>query len=65
VEGEFHRGDAVAIRDGDGRILAHGLSEYDAGECALLVGRHSSEHAVLLGYAPRSAIVHRDQMVVL
>ncbi len=65
VEGQFARGDAVALRDSEGRILAHGLSEYEAGECALLMGRHSSEHAALLGYAPRSAIVHRDQMVVL
>ena len=65
VEGPFARGDAVALRDAEGRILAHGLSEYDAGECAVLMGRHSSEHAALLGYAPRSAIVHRDQMVVL
>lgn len=65
VEGQFHRGDAVAIRDGEGRVLAHGLSEYDASECARLVGHHSSEHAAILGYAPRSAIVHRDQLVLL
>lgn len=65
VEGEFARGDAVAVRDAEGRVLAHGLSEYDAFECARLMGHHSSEHAALLGYSPRSAIVHRDQMVVL
>lgn len=65
VEGEFQRGDAVAIRNADGQVLAHGLAEYDAAECRLLVGRHSRDHAELLGYAPRSAIVHRDQMVVL
>jgi len=65
VSGEFHRGDAVAIRDGDGATLAHGLCEYDAIECARLVGHHSNEHADLLGYAPRSAIVHRDQLVLL
>ena len=65
VDGEFQRGDAVAIRDADGRTLAHGLSEYDAGECAKLQGRHSRDHADILGYAPRPAIIHRDQMVVL
>lgn len=65
IEGEFARGDAVAVRDGEGRVLAHGLSEYDAGECARLMGHHSRDHADLLGYAPRSAVVHRDQMVVL
>ena len=65
VEGHFTRGDAVAIHDADGRALAHGLSEYDAAECGLLMGRKSAEHAALLGYAPRSAVVHRDQLVLL
>lgn len=65
VEGEFHRGDAVSICDSEGRVLAHGLAEYDAAECRLLLGHHSREHEALLGYAPRSAIVHRDQMVLL
>ena len=65
VEGLFQRGDAVAIRDAEGRRLAHGLAEYDAAECVALMGRHSREHADLLGYAPRSAVVHRDQMVLL
>jgi glutamate 5-kinase len=65
VEGSFARGDAVAIRGPDGAVLAHGLSEYDAAECAALVGHHSSRHADILGYAPRSAIVHRDQLVMV
>ena len=65
VEGDFLRGDAVAIRDGAGTVIAHGLAEYGAGECTALIGRHSREHADLLGYAPRSAIVHRDQLVLL
>jgi glutamate 5-kinase len=65
VEGAFMRGDAVAVRNKDGTVLAHGLSEYDAAECAALMGRQSADHAALLGYAPRSAIVHRDQLVLL
>ena len=49
-----------------GSTLAHGLAEYDAGECVRLIGAaHSSEHAALLGYAPRSAVIHRDQLVLL
>ena len=65
VEGEFQRGDAIAIRNDAGTTLAHGLSEYDAIECARLMGRQSSEQAELLGYAPRSAVVHRDQLALL
>ncbi len=65
VEGAFQRGDAIAIRDGAGATLAHGLAEYDAAECAVILGHHSNEHAALLGYEPRAAIVHRDQLVLL
>jgi glutamate 5-kinase len=64
VEGVFERGDPVAIVDGQGTVLAHGLSEYDAAECAAIIGLHSTEQAAVLGYAPRSSVVHRDQMVL-
>ncbi|MEJ5978731.1 glutamate 5-kinase [Novosphingobium sp. PS1R-30] len=65
VEGVFQRGDAIAIRDLEGRTLAHGLSEYDAIECSRLIGTHSSEQETILGYSPRSSIVHRDQLILL
>lgn len=64
VEGVFGRGDPVAIVDGAGTVLAHGLSEYDAAECAAIVGLHSNAQEAVLGYAPRSSVVHRDQMVM-
>jgi glutamate 5-kinase len=64
VTGAFQRGDPVGIVDGAGHVLAHGLCEYDAGECAQLMGRHSREHEAVLGYAPRSAVVHRNQLVL-
>lgn len=65
VEGHFARGDAVAIKGPEGAVLAHGLCEYDAGECIALKGQKSAQHAAILGYAPRPAIVHRDQMVMV
>jgi glutamate 5-kinase len=65
VEGQFQRGDAVAVQDEHGTVLAHGLAEYDAGECAAVLGHKNAEHAAILGYAPRSAVVHRDQMVLI
>ncbi len=65
VEGAFERGDAVAIKNAQGEPLAQGLVEYGAEECGRLKGRHSSEHQEILGYAPRSAVVHRDQLVLL
>lgn len=65
VEGEFRRGDPVGLRGPDGKVLAQGLAEYDAGEVSRIMGRRSEEHEALLGYAPRSCVVHRDQMVLL
>ena len=65
VEGQFQRGDAVAVRSEAGAVLAHGLAEYDAADCAKVLGRKNAEQAELLGYAPRSAVVHRDQMVLI
>jgi glutamate 5-kinase len=64
VEGAFTRGDLVTIVGPDGAI-ARGLVEYHAADAAKLVGRRSEEHAALLGYAPRAALVHRNHMALL
>ena len=65
VEGDFARGDPVAVRDGEGRTLAQGLVEYTSAEVARVLGRRSDEIEALLGYAPRAAVIHRDQLVLL
>jgi glutamate 5-kinase len=65
VEGDFVRGDLVVIAGPDGRALARGLAEYPVEDAARLVGRRSEEHAEILGYAPRSALVHRSHMALL
>jgi glutamate 5-kinase len=64
VEGGFARGDLVAIHDPAGAI-ARGLVEYDAADAMRLLGRRSEDHATLLGYAPRSALVHRNHLALL
>jgi len=65
VEGSFERGDPVAVQDAAGKLVARGLAEYSSAECARLKGTRSDEHAAILGYAPRSAVIHRDQLVLL
>ena len=65
VEGKFERGDPVAVQDAEGRLIAQGLAEYSSAECERLKGTRSDEHAAILGYAPRSAVIHRDQLVLL
>lgn len=65
VEGAFVRGDPVGVRDEQGKTLAKGLAEYDSADVEQIKGRRSEEHAALLGYAPRSCVIHRDQLVLL
>jgi glutamate 5-kinase len=65
VEGDFARGDPVAVRDAEGRAIAQGLVEYTSAEVVTILGRKSGEIEALLGYAPRTAVIHRDQLVLL
>ncbi|HWK36286.1 glutamate 5-kinase [Sphingomonas sp.] len=64
VEGRFARGDLVAIVGPSGPV-ARGLIEYAAADAALIAGRRSDEHAAILGYAPRSTLIHRSNMALL
>jgi glutamate 5-kinase len=64
VDGEFSRGDTVAILSPAGREIARGLVGYDAQEARQIAGRKSIEIAPILGYPGRSAMVHRDDMVM-
>jgi glutamate 5-kinase len=65
IEGQFVRGDLVVIAGPEGKQLARGLSEYPSEDAARLTGRRSEEHADILGYAPRAALVHRSHMALL
>ena len=65
VEGDFRRGDVIAVQAPDGRAIARGLAEYDAADAARIAGRRSEEHAAILGYAPRATLIHRSHMAML
>ncbi len=64
VRGMFFRGDLVTIEGPNGPI-ARGLAEYDSGETQAILGTRSEDQAAILGYAPRSTLVHRNHMVLL
>ena len=65
IEGDFARGDLVVIAGPDGHPLARGLSEYPSDDAARIAGKRNDAHAGILGYAPRSALVHRSHMALL
>lgn len=62
VLGDFGRGDAVVIRENDGREIGHGLSGYSAAEVNEIKGLKSSEIEGVLGYRGRVALIHRNDM---
>lgn len=64
VEGGFHRGDPVSIRDEMGVELARGLVAYDAADAARIAGHRSEALEAILGWRGRDEMVHRDDLVV-
>lgn len=64
VSGNFARGDTVAILSPEGREIARGLVAYDAVDALRIAGLKSAEIEKMLGYQARSAMVHRDDLVV-
>ncbi|WP_455874152.1 glutamate 5-kinase [Rhizobium yanglingense] len=64
VIGLFSRGDTVAIIGPSGREIARGLVSYDAEDARRIVGRKSTEIEAILGYPGRTAMIHRDDMVM-
>mgnify|MGYP001205363612 FL=1 len=64
VEGDFSRGDVIAIRDEAGAEIARGLANYAAAEARLLCRKPSSEFEKLLGYTAETEMVHRDNLVL-
>lgn len=65
VEGRFERGDVLDIAGPDGRIVARGLAEYPDGDARRIAGLPRDAQEAALGYAPRSAMVHRDHLVLV
>jgi glutamate 5-kinase len=64
VDGAFDRGDVVDVRL-DGAVVARGLSSYSADEARRIMGLKTADIEAVLGYAPRAAMIHRDNLVVL
>lgn len=64
VEGNFSRGDVIAVRNPQGREIARGLANYASAEARLLCRKSSAEFERLLGYSAESEMIHRDNMIV-
>lgn len=64
VDGDFSRGDVIAVRDQQGAEIARGLANYASAEARLICRKPSAEIEKWLGYAAEPEMMHRDNMVL-
>lgn len=64
VQGDFGRGEPVAITGPAGETLGCGLTRYTAAEARQIAGHRSAEIGEILGYPGRAALIHRDDMAI-
>lgn len=64
VQGSFGRGDAIAVHDEAGRLVARGLCAYDSEEMQRIKGLQSKDIGAQLGYDRGPACIHRDDLVL-
>ncbi len=64
VQGEFQRGDVIAVRTLAGLELARGLANYDSSQARLIARKPSGEFEKLIGYTGEPEMIHRDNLVL-
>ena len=65
VQGDFSKGDVVALCDPEGQEFARGLCNYSAADAGRIVGLRTEQIGAVLGGVPYEEIVHRDNLVVV
>ncbi len=65
VEGRFDKGDAVVVRDLEGREVARGLCRYDAADAARIMGLRSAGIEEALGYTSGPTLIHADDLALI
>ncbi len=65
VQGDFVRGDVIAVRTLAGVEVARGLANYSAAEARLIARKPSSQIEALLGYVNEPELIHRTNLVLV
>ncbi len=65
VSGNFSRGDAVSVVNGSGKEIARGLVAYGKENAEKIIGRRSDKIEIILGFAGRDEMIHRDDLVLM
>ena len=64
VEGDFVRGDVIAVKTLAGVEVARGLANYASSEARLIARKPSAQIESLLGYANEPELIHRTNLVL-
>ena len=64
VDGQFDRGDMLAVVNHEGVEIARGLTAYSSADAQRIAGHQSQEIEALLGFAGREEMIHRDNLVM-
>jgi glutamate 5-kinase len=64
VQGDFQRGDVIAVRGTAGKELARGLANYSSTETRLIARRPSTQIEAALGYVNEPELIHRTNLVL-
>lgn len=65
AEGEFKKGDVVALCDEQGKEIARGLTNYRADDIERIKGLKSDKIAQVIGHMPYEEVVHRDNLALV
>ena len=64
VQGDFRRGDVIAVRGSSGKELARGLANYSSAETRLIARKPSTLIEATLGYVNEPELIHRTNLVL-
>lgn len=64
ISGQFDRGDAVVIKDRQGKIIGKGLISYASEDAIRIMGKKSQDIEQILGFRRKDVLIHRDDMVL-
>jgi len=65
TQGEFQKGDVVALCDAEGHVIARGLTNYSSADLERIKGLKSEKISQVLGRRPYEEVIHRDNLAIV
>jgi len=65
TQGDFQKGDVVALCDAEGAVIARGLTNYSSADIERIKGIKSEQISQVLGRRPYEEVIHRDNLAIV